>query len=106
LAQFISPEQLLVIQGADLLNQEDQLHGFKALCGLGEHKPFECVGSIAESRAAMRSLANDPGWRGRYVVDVLAGYPQIKQAGELEVHPDFETGHCIPAEIMARLNAN
>ena len=106
LAPFMSPEQLLAIQGADLLNQENQLHGFKALCGLGEHKPFECVGSIAESRAAMRSLANDTRWQGKYIVDVLAGYPEIKHAGELELQPDFGAGHCIPAEITAKLNAH
>jgi hypothetical protein len=105
LAPFISPGQLFAIQGADLLNQENQLQGFKALCGLGEHKPFECVGSIAESRAAMRFLANDPGWQGKYIVGVLAGYPEIKQAGELELQPDFNAGHCIPAEIVAKLNA-
>ena len=106
LAPFMSPEQLLAIQGADLLNQEDQLHGFKALCGLGEHKPFECVGSIAESRAAMKFLAGDPKWQGKYIVSALAGYPEIKQAGELELQPDFEAGHCIPAEIAAKLNAH
>ena len=106
LAQFISPGQLLAIQGADLLNQENQLHGFKALCGLGEHKPFECVGSIAESRAAMKALASDPGWQGKYVVDVLAGFPEINQAGELELQPDYEGRHGIPTEIVARLNAN
>jgi len=105
LAPFLSPEQLRVIQGLDLLDQENQLHGFKALCGLGEHKPFECVGSIAESRAAMRSLANDPQWQGKYIVGALAGYPEIKQAGELELQPDIEAGHCIPAEIAAKLNA-
>lgn len=106
LAQFISPEQLLSIQGAELLNQKGQLNGFKALCGLGEHKPFECVGSIAESRAAMRSLAGDPVWQDKYVVGVLSGYPEIEQAGKLELQADFEAGHCIPADIMARLNAN
>lgn len=105
LAPFIDPARLLAIQGADLLNQENQLHGFKALCGLGEHKPFECVGSIAESRAAMRFLAGDPRWQDKYIVSALAGCPEIKQAGELELNPDFQTGHCIPSEIMARLNA-
>lgn len=106
LAQFISPKQLLEIQDEDLLDQEDQLHGFKALCGLGEHKPFECVGSIAESRAAMKSLAGDPEWQGKYVVGILAAYPEIKQAGELDLRPDFEAGHCIPTEIADRLNEN
>ena len=105
LAPFLSPQQLLAIQGADLLNQENQLQGFKALCGLGEHKPFECVGSIAESRAAMKFLAGDPRWKAKYIVSLLAGLTEIKQAGELGLEPDFEEGHCIPAAIMARLNA-
>ena len=105
LSPFLSPQRLLVIQGANLLDEEKQLQGFKALCGLGEHKPFECVGSISESRAAMKFLTGDPGWQGKYIVRELAGYAEIQQAGELELKPDFKAQHCIPAEIMVRLNA-
>lgn len=105
LAPFINPERLIEIQGADLLDQESQLQGFKALCGLTEHKPFECVGSIAECRAAMKFLAGDPRWQGKYVVSMLAEHPDIQQGGELELNPDFKTQHCIPPEILARLNA-
>jgi len=105
LAPFLSPQELLVIQAADLLDEEKQLQGFKALCGLGEHKPFECVGSISESRAAMKFLTGDPGWQGKYVVRELAGFAEIQQAGELELKPDFKTPHCIPAEVLVRLNA-
>ena len=105
LSPFLSPQQLIVIQSADLLDEEKQLQGFKALCGLGEHKPFECVGSISESRAAMKFLTGDPGWQGKYIVRELAGYAEIQQAGELELKPDFKAQHCIPAEIMVRLNA-
>ena len=105
LSPFLSPQQLLVIQSADLLDEERQLQGFKALCGLGEHKPFECVGSISESRAAMKFLTGDPGWQGKYIVRELARYAEIQQAGELELKPDFKAQHCIPAEIMVRLNA-
>jgi len=105
LAPFMSPDQLIAIQGADLLDQENQLPGFKALCGLGEHKPFECVGSIAESRAAMKFLAGSPGWQAKHIVSELAGYPEIGQSGELHLQPDFAAEHCIPGAIMARLNA-
>jgi hypothetical protein len=104
LSPFLSPQDLLEIQGSDLLDQESQLKGFRALCGLGENKPFECVGSIAESRAAMKYLAGDPQWQDRYVVRVLAESSEIKQAGELELQPDFKSMHCIPAAILARLN--
>ena len=89
-----------------MLDQENQLHGFKALCGLGEHKPFECVGSVAESRAVMKCLANDSQWQDKYIVRKLAEYTEINQAGELELQPDFEATHNIPAAVMARLNAS
>jgi hypothetical protein len=105
LAPFLSPQQLLAIQGADLLDQPDQLQGFRALCGLGEEKPFECVGSIAESRAAMRFLSRDPRWQAKYIVRKLADYTEIKQSGELVLQADFKTGHLIPAAIMEKLNA-
>lgn len=105
LALFLSPQQLLTIQGADLLDQAEQLSGFKALCGLGSHKPFECVGSIAECRSAMRVLANDPRWQGKNIVAALAGLPEIEQAGELELRADLKSGHCIPDNIMDKLNA-
>ena len=105
LAPFLSPQQLIAIQGADLLDQENQLQGFRALCGLGEHKPFECVGSIAESRAAMKFLALSSEWQGKKIVSTLAELPEIMQSGELELHPDPVVPHCIPAAILAKLDA-
>jgi tRNA(Ile)-lysidine synthase TilS/MesJ len=104
LAPFVSPEQLIAIQGADLLDQEKQLQGFRALCGLGEHKPFECVGSIAESRAAMKFLATSPEWQDKEIVRTLAEVPEIRQSGELELQANPEAEHCIPAAVMAKLN--
>jgi len=105
LAPFISAQRLIEIQGSDLLDQRNQLQGFKALCGLGENKPFECVGSVAESRAAIKFLAMSPQWQGKYIVNALSGYPEVRQSGELDLQPDFEAEHCIPAAIMAQLNA-
>lgn len=105
LAPFMSPQQLVTVQGADLLDRPDQLQGFKQLCGLGEDKPFECVGSIAESRAVMKYLAAQPGWRHRIVVRTLAEHKEIRQAGPLELYPDPNAEHCIPSTITAKLNA-
>lgn len=105
LAPFISPDQLIAIQGADLLDQDSQMLGFRELCGLGENKPFECVGSISESRAAMKSLAARPQWQDKHIVRALADQPEIRQAGELELKPDPAAEHCIPTAIMARLSA-
>jgi hypothetical protein len=105
MAPFMTPQQLIAIQGADLLDQAGQLEGFKALCGLGMHKPFECVGSIAESRAVVKSLLTNPHWASRYIVNKLKDFPEIQRAGGLELDPDSSSLHCIPKPILARLNA-
>ena len=105
LAPFMTPEQLVAIQGVDLLDEKEQLAGFKALCGLGEHKPFECVGKISECRAAIKSLSENPAWRDRYIVATLGRMDKIRQAGQLELAPDTTPGHCIPPAIMARIDA-
>jgi len=105
LAPFMTPEQLIAIQGADLLDQEDQLQGFRALCGLGELKPFECVGRISESRAAMKFLSKSAEWQNKCIVSSLADFDEIRQSSEIELQPDPAAEHCIPASITARLNA-
>ncbi len=105
LAPFMRPEQLIAIQGGDLLDRDDQMLGFKALCGLEAQKPFECVGSIAESRAAMKQLTEQPGWQDKAVVRALAGCPEIMRAGALELHPDPRAEHCIPVAVMGKPGA-
>ncbi len=105
LAPFMSPQQLSSIQGSDLLDQVDQLRAFKALCGLGEDKPFECVGSIAESRATMKFLATSPQWQDREIIRALAAHPKIMAAGKLKLQPDPSAEHCIPATILAKIDA-
>ena len=97
--------QLLEIQGSELLNSEHQMHGFRELCGLDSDKPFECVGSIAESRAAMKALAGRQEWANKLVVAKLSQLPEIQQAGELEVEPDYSAPHCIPPLFLSRLSA-
>ncbi len=105
LAPFLNPHQLIAIQGKDLLDQSDQLQGFKQLCGLGEDKPFECVGSIAESRAVVKHLVAQPGWQDKAVIRTLAEFDGIRLAGPLELYPDPHADHCIPSSILAKLDA-
>jgi hypothetical protein len=105
LAPFITPQQLVDIQGGDLLDDESQLPGYLEICGLGEDKPFECVGSVSESRAAMKVLALRPEWAGKAVVKAVADLADIQQAGELQLKPDFTAPHCIPAALLRKMNA-
>ncbi len=70
LAPFLDRPALQSIFSANLLDAADQSNAFADLCGLG-NKPFECVGSIAEARAAMQYLAGQPEWQHCAVITEL-----------------------------------
>jgi UDP-N-acetyl-alpha-D-muramoyl-L-alanyl-L-glutamate epimerase len=72
LATAMLPERLHQIFGADLLDEEEQLPGYEELVGLSGHKPWECVGEIAESAVAILSLAARPTWKDALIVKRLA----------------------------------
>ncbi len=81
LAPFLPPPDLNRIFAAAMLDDASQYEGFARLTGVGGHKPFECVGEIEESVAAIRLLGEDPEWRRQTVVRRLSE----------EVLPLFET---------------
>jgi hypothetical protein len=83
LAPWMEPERLERIFGRNLLADPAQAGGFAELTGGGTHKPFECVGEVAESAAAMRLLAGG-------------------DAGDfLDPSPD----HCLPERFEAMASA-
>ena len=53
LSPFLYKEKLVNIFGEDLFEREDLLKTFIELCGYGETKPFECVGTYDEIRYAI-----------------------------------------------------
>jgi UDP-N-acetyl-alpha-D-muramoyl-L-alanyl-L-glutamate epimerase len=71
LAPFAGVERMVTIFGANLLQDETQLPGYRALLGIGTFKPFECVGEIEESQAAVVQLAGLAPWREAAVVRQL-----------------------------------
>lgn len=81
LAPFMSLERLVSIQGANLLDDPEQISGYRELVGLSGHKPFECVGELTEARVAVQLLARDPQWRDAVVVSDLSDrLPPVHQA--------------------------
>ncbi|MEO6500647.1 MAG: hypothetical protein ABIQ09_01905 [Jatrophihabitantaceae bacterium] len=68
LAPFAGVERMVAIFGANLLSDEAQVAGYRALLGIGSHKPFECVGEIEESQAAVVRLGELAPWREAVVV--------------------------------------
>jgi hypothetical protein len=68
LAPFLDPETMFGIFGKDMLDDDGQFEGFALLTATGGHKPFECVGEVEESVAALRLLSTDPRWSDHRVV--------------------------------------
>lgn len=92
LSAFLSKEELLDIFGQNLFADEKNLQMFKDLIGIGDMKPFDCVGTFEESRAAFY-LAKD-----RFADDVVIQkiIPQIKD-GEKCVKEVFKA---MPAKTL------
>ena len=108
LAPFIPKRDLIGIFGRNLLDDPMQSDGFAALCGLQEHKPFECVGETSESAAVMSNLRDRPDWRGDYVVRQLSDtFPELRRRDQAEYRTLFELRHPhrVPASYMAMLDA-
>jgi UDP-N-acetyl-alpha-D-muramoyl-L-alanyl-L-glutamate epimerase len=108
LAPFMTPEALLRIFGSPMLDDERQVAGFALLTATGGHKPFECVGEIDESVAAIRLLANNPLWQDHVVVRRLASevLPDVAGAGEaLDVLLGLSDDHSVPENLMEAANA-
>lgn len=99
LALFLSPGEVSAIQGGDLLDDAGQEQGFRALCRLGQDKPFECVGEAGESRAAMVALGSREEWKQHAVVQALL--PDLEQVDvpPLERLLQPSGGHFIPEGI-------
>ncbi len=71
LAPHMAPVELVAMFGADLLGDDSQTTGFADL--LDETtKPFECVQTVAEARAAIAELVESPDWSSHVVVGALA----------------------------------
>jgi hypothetical protein len=108
LAPFVAKPDLVAIFGKDLLDEARQTEGFAELCGLARHKPFECVGEVAESAAAMAHLTNDPLWRDDAVVRRLSQeFPALRQSDGAAWRRLFETRHPhrLPERYLAMLDA-
>jgi UDP-N-acetyl-alpha-D-muramoyl-L-alanyl-L-glutamate epimerase len=104
LAPFVAKDRLAAIFGRNLLDDENQTEGFAELCGLREHKPFECVGEIEESAAVMAHLAGAAEWRDDRVVRHVGGefsspLPQFHRLLAAR-HP-----HRVPPDFLAKLDA-
>ena len=109
LSPFIAKAELARIFGRNLLDDETQVDGFAALCGLQAHKPFECVGEVTESAAVMSYLGRRPDWQNDAVVRQLrSGFGSLRQIGQGEYRAllQIRHPHRVPDRYMAMLDAS
>ena len=80
LSPFIPATTLTRMFADNLLDNPDQLDGYRALVGAHKHRPFECVGEQAESLLTFTWIANQGDWRGTEVVKTLVSeMPELLQ---------------------------
>jgi hypothetical protein len=103
LAVFLTPAEIRAIMGGDLLDRDDQADGFRALCGLGRNKPFECVGEAGESRAALAALASNDQWRRHAVVRTIVPELEVVKVPEMEQLLRPVARHFVPHAIVKAL---
>jgi UDP-N-acetyl-alpha-D-muramoyl-L-alanyl-L-glutamate epimerase len=102
LAPFVERQRLIATFGCDILDDPTQIDGFAELCGLQQHKPFECVGEVEESATVLAHLANLAEWRDDAVVRALA--PRL-QARDFAALFTPRGPHLVPARYLAMLDA-
>ena len=108
LATAMKPDRLRGIFGGNLLEDPGQTPGYQELVGLSGHKPWECVGEIAESSAALLALAREPFWAASAVVKELAPRLRSLLPGHGDVWNRLLTPsreHCLPARYAGMLDA-
>jgi len=101
LAPFMTPEALVGIFGANLLDDESQLEGFRALLALAGARPFECVGEADEARAALAILAGDARWRDCRIVAGLAPLLNGLDVPDIDALCRPSENHRIPDDLLA-----
>ncbi len=102
LALFLGPGEVIGIMATDLLDDSGQEEGFRELCALGRDKPFECVGEMGESRAALAALAKKPEWKDKAVVRKLAPELAGLEVPSLESLLQPSASHSIPKALLPR----
>ncbi len=80
LAPFLAPDRLAAIFGENLLDNHQQVEGFRDLYAAGR-KPYECVGEQRESLLAFLLLLEHPKWRETSVVVALR--PELESSRRL-----------------------
>ncbi len=104
LAPFLEkPALLRIFGGRNLLAEPGQAAGYRELAGLRGRKPFECVGEVLESAAALDLLLARPEWKEeavlRLLADELRGFAS-RHRKEMEAWCQPSREHAVPERLL------
>ncbi len=103
LSNFVDYEKLVSIFGADLFKKTDLFEVFKQLVGLQDHKPFECVGTIEESRLALLQAFKMGLLQGSQLEQLAVEMPKDSGIEVSELAMDAVRTN-IPEELASKIN--
>ena len=106
LSPFIEREKLIGIFGKNMLDDTSQEDGFRELCGLKGHKPFECVGEIEECQQIIKCLTTTE-WAGDAIVKKLSAELDIETLDRdalKKLALEHKYPHNIPEKYLEYLN--
>lgn len=92
LSPFLTHEELVAIFGKDLSTDMSLRPVFEELSGIAEVKPFECVGTVEEVRAAICAMPDTKG-------TIFAPCPAASRSVD-EILKDFNDDNFLPKEFL------
>ncbi len=106
LMAVFEPASVDAVFGCNMFDDDDLLPIFRAMVGLEEHTPFECIGEIDESRLAMKKCL-EKGLSGKAVkmfqqevlVDSSIDWEKIQQ----KYNRVYDQEHAIPDWIFSKI---
>ena len=99
LSPFLYKEKLVNIFEQDLFEREDLLKTFIELCGYGETKPFECVGTYSEIRFSITKVIKDLENEGKELPYLLKYYKDNFELSNDELLSYYNENNNLPEEF-------
>jgi hypothetical protein len=108
LAPYVSRQEVERIWGHNLLEDDEQMPGFREILGIEGHKPLDCVGEVEESRVALLLLAKKSEWQSvdnlQQLLDELpdSARPTKQQTDDVFA---ISSDHYVPQTYQGALDA-
>ena len=99
LSPFLYKDELVNIFGEDLYKKESLLKTFIELCGFGETKPFECVGTYSEIRFAISETINKLEKENKELPYLLKYYKENYELSNENLLKYYNEEHNVPEEF-------